>query len=86
VSEIRYMLRVGDVFKVEKTYGNGVTRSERWTIEGKNRRGSVLLGVSYTQENGVPVTLKRKETVRPQCLTRWADQGRRVERGTGMTL
>jgi hypothetical protein len=79
------MLRVGDVFRVEKTYGNGITREERWRIEGKNKRGSALLSVSY-QKDGTTVQLKRQETVSQRDLLFWADRGRRAELGKGQTL
>ncbi len=85
-------VRIGDVFKAEKSYGNGVQRSERWKILRRMTRNyrhmaelevSFVTGVSVVG-NSVTVhtyTLKRTEKIPLNVLVLWARRGELDSRG-----
>lgn len=78
-------IHVGDEYRVERSMGNGKTRTETWKVLTSNRRGAAVLEVSFIQ-NEIARTLVRQEKVAIQVLWSWCHKGLRITVGRGVSI
>jgi hypothetical protein len=79
------VIRIGDVFSVERAMGNGHTYDEAWTVVSYSiMTEQVEFEVSRKQKNGKTRNINKTEKAHITNVMVWAANGRRRIRGGGL--